>query len=189
MELRSRASTLIVLIIALLSPALLTVVLARAATPDASQMSDPASKLGMWEGRWPTMSATTRRGTATRTRTTAPVTAIGLRTEASWFSDYLNSGPGNGVPANNLEVFSYSSAAHTYARLGVFKDAKPFAELLEIFLVIVFIRALLDKNLRDNRKTDLDRDRSVEIDVESISYREAQKQRKASGTLKASSTS
>ncbi len=52
MELRSRASTLIVSIIALLLPALLTVVLARAATPDASQMSDPASKLGMWEGRW-----------------------------------------------------------------------------------------------------------------------------------------
>lgn len=118
------------------------------------------------------------------------MTAIGLRTEASWFCDYLNSGPGNGVPANDLGMFSYGSAAHTYARLGVFKGAKPFAELQEIFLVIVFIaRALLVKNLRDNRKTDLDRDRSVEIDVESISYREAQKQRKASGTLKVSSTS
>ncbi len=46
--------------------------------------------------------------------------------------DYLNSSPGNGVPANDLAVYSYSSSTHGYTRLGIFKDAKPFAEQVTV---------------------------------------------------------
>jgi hypothetical protein len=128
----SRASALIVSIIALLMTQLMVAAPARAATPDASPVSAAVSKLGIWEGRWtynerdyetPYSHAHTNSGTG----------------DCNWapnrgfmVCDYLNSSPGNGVPANDLGVFSYSSAAHTYARLGIFKDAKPFAEQITV---------------------------------------------------------
>ena len=128
MGLRSRASTFTVSIIAFLLPMLLVVMHARAVTLDASQMSGPASKLGAWEGHW----AYDERDFETPYSHAHANSGTG---DCNWspnrgfmVCDYLNRSPGNGVPANDLAVFSYSSTAHAYARLGIFKDAKPFAE-------------------------------------------------------------
>jgi hypothetical protein len=120
MRLGAPVCALMMSIITLLIPAL------------ASPASDPTDKLGVWAGRWsynerdfetPYGHAHTNNGTA----------------ECTWapnrgfmICDYLNGSPGNGVPANDLAVFSYSSTSHTYARLGIFKDAKPFAEHITV---------------------------------------------------------
>lgn len=96
------------------------------------QVSNPMDKLGMQEGRWayterdyqtPYSSAHTNNGTS----------------DCNWapnrgfmVCDYLNSSPSNGVPANDLAVFSYNAAAHTYGRLGIFKDRRAFAEHVTI---------------------------------------------------------
>ena len=85
------------------------------------QVSNPMDKLGMQEGRWayterdyqtPYSSAHTNNGTS----------------DCNWapnrgfmVCDYLNGSPSNGVPANDLAVFSYNAAAHTYGRLGILK--------------------------------------------------------------------
>jgi hypothetical protein len=132
MGLRSRASALTVSILACLVAASVVAATGRAAAPDASQASNPASKLGVWEGHWtynerdyetPYSHANTNSGTG----------------DCSWapnrgfmVCDYHNSNPGNGVPANDLAVFSFSSSARTYARVGIFKDAKPFEERVTI---------------------------------------------------------
>jgi hypothetical protein len=98
----------------------------------ATRASDPAAKLGMWEGRWtyderdyetPYSHAHTSNGTSVCNW--AP-------NRGFMVCDYLNSSPGNGVPSNDLAVFSYNPAAHTYARLGIFKDTKPFAEQVTV---------------------------------------------------------
>ena len=132
METGSRASALTVSIIAFFIPVLAVVGAARAVTPDTLAVSDPTSKLAIWQGRWaynerdyetPYSHAHTNSGTG----------------DCRWapnrgfmVCDYLNSSPGNGVPANDLAVFSYSSVSHTYARLGIFKDSKPFAERVSV---------------------------------------------------------
>ncbi|HTU80899.1 MAG TPA: hypothetical protein VMF61_02155 [Candidatus Acidoferrales bacterium] len=46
--------------------------------------------------------------------------------------DYLNSNPGNGVPDNDLAIFSYSPTSKSYARVGVFKGEKPLWERLNV---------------------------------------------------------
>jgi hypothetical protein len=131
MALRNWAIALTVSILACTAVGLV-VASSRAGTPDTSQTSDPAGKLGVWEGHWtyterdyetPYSQANTNRGTG----------------DCSWapnrgfmVCDYLNSHPGDGVPANDLGVFYYSPSAHTYARLGVFKDSKPFAERVTV---------------------------------------------------------
>lgn len=94
--------------------------------------SNPADKLGIWEGRWTyderdyeTPYSHAHKNSGTGDCNWAP-------NRGFMICDYLNRSPGNGVPANDLAVFSYSSAARTYARLGIFKDAKPFAENVTI---------------------------------------------------------
>jgi hypothetical protein len=132
MDVRSRASTFTISIIALLIPLLVVVAVSRAATPYPLPVSNPVDKLGMQEGRWaynerdyetPYSSAHANNGTA----------------DCNWapnrgfmICDYLNSSPGNGVPSNDLAVFSYNASARTYGRLGIFKDRRSFAEHVTI---------------------------------------------------------
>jgi hypothetical protein len=120
-KLARRAITFIGWIVASFVAASAVITIVRAATPNASQTSNPAGKLGIWEGRWtynerdyekPYSYANTNSGTGDCSRPP---------NRGFMVCDYLNSNPGNGVSANDLAVFSYSSSAHTYARLGIFK--------------------------------------------------------------------
>ncbi|MGA3035918.1 MAG: hypothetical protein ABSE64_00410 [Vulcanimicrobiaceae bacterium] len=89
-------------------------------------MSDSASKLGMWEGRW-TYSERDYETPYSHTRTnTGTANCKWAPNRGFMICDYHNSGSGNGVPTNDIAVLSYSSATHTYAHVGVFKDRKPF---------------------------------------------------------------
>jgi hypothetical protein len=92
---------------------------------NASSATDPTAKLSIWVGRWhyserdyetPFSHARINSGTA----------------NCSWSADrgfvvcdYVNSNAGNGVPANDLAVFTYDSTSKLYARIGVFKVSKP----------------------------------------------------------------
>jgi hypothetical protein len=98
----------------------------------ASPVSDPTSRLGMWDGRW----TYTERDYDTKYSHANTNHGTG---DCNWapnrgfmVCDYLNRSPGNGVPMNDLAVFSYNPAEHSYARLGIFKDRKSFAEKVTV---------------------------------------------------------
>ena len=112
---------------------LLAMVLVFAVTaPVASQDTDPASKLGVWGGRWtyhaqsyetPYSHASAYDGTA----------------DCNWspnhgfmVCDFLNRNPEPGTPANDLAIFSYDPGTKTFTRVGVFKESKPFVQQVSV---------------------------------------------------------
>ena len=105
---------------------------ARAVAPDSSHVSNPTSKLGIWEGRW-TYNERDYETPYSHTHTNSGTCDCNWAPNRGFMvCDYLNSNPGNGVPGNDLGVYSYSAAARTFARLAVFKDSKPFAERVTV---------------------------------------------------------
>lgn len=116
----------------LLLPALTLVVAAGAAAPGASQLSHANAQLGVWQGHW-SYSETdydTPYGHAHMNSGTAD--CAWSQNRGFIICDYLNRNPGNGVPANDLAVFSYNPATGMYTRIGIFKDGTTFLERLTV---------------------------------------------------------
>jgi hypothetical protein len=108
----------------LLAPLLVLAV----AAPVASQDTDPAAKLGIWAGRWtyhaqdyetPYSHADTYDGTGV---------CDWSPNHGFMVCDYLNRNAPPGFPVNDLGVWSYDPGKKTFARVGVFKESKPFVQ-------------------------------------------------------------
>jgi hypothetical protein len=128
MELRNRASTFTVSIIALLVPALALAAAAGTAPPGASHASDPPGKLGIWEGRW-SYSDRTYKTPYSHAHTYSGTGVCNWSPNRGFMiCDYLNRDPDPGVPVNDLAIFSYDPAEKAYTRLGISNDDKPFGE-------------------------------------------------------------
>jgi hypothetical protein len=115
--------------------ALLAAVSALVTTADVAAQDNSTAvsgQLGVWEGQWSynetdyeTPYSHAHKNSGTGTCNWAPNRGFIV-------CDYLNASPGNGVPTNDLGVFTYNPVTKTYARLGVFQDATTFAEAMTV---------------------------------------------------------
>jgi hypothetical protein len=100
---------------------ILALIAMNGATPDASQSSDPAGKLGLWAGRW--NYAGQIYGTAYSRAHSDSGTA-----DCNWspnrgymVCDYFSTDP----PHDTLSILSYDPATKTYTHVSVDKNSEP----------------------------------------------------------------
>jgi hypothetical protein len=130
MGLRNRTSAVTVSAISLSIPAL--ALIACAGASQASEASNPVGKLGISEGRWSYVERDYETPYGHDHTNSGTANCNWAPNRGFMICDYLNRNPGNGVPANDLGVLTYNPLTHSYARLGIFNDAEPFAEQLRV---------------------------------------------------------
>jgi hypothetical protein len=124
-----RGGTVLGALICTLTPPVVALLLA---VPAGSQDADPSRNLGVWEGRWtyhaqdyetPYSHASAYDGTAL---------CNWSPNHGFMVCDFLNNNAPAGFPVNDLAIFSYDPGKKTIARVGVFKDSKPFVQQVTV---------------------------------------------------------
>ena len=102
-------------------PALALVAMAAAATPNASQPSDPPGKLGMWEGRWKYSGQIYETSYSHAHSDSGTVECNWMPNRGYMVCNYFSANP----PHDELSVLSYSPAAMSYTQVEIKKDEQP----------------------------------------------------------------
>jgi hypothetical protein len=102
-------------------PALAFLAMTAAATPGASQSSDPTGKLAMWEGHWSYSGHIYETPYSHAHSDSGTVDCNWMSNRTYMLCDYSSTDP----PHNDLSVFSYSPDAKAYTHVEITIDSKP----------------------------------------------------------------
>jgi|SRR5579863_4037708 len=127
---RSHRRTKIKMLVGSIVSVLALGLLAWAASPAASDISDPRDKMNIWEGRWNEI--VQRKETPYGHAASVPshVTCSWSADRGFMVCEYLSekADPGEGKPSDHLTIFTYNDKDKTYKHLGISKDYKTLEE-------------------------------------------------------------